>query len=219
MAKAIPGVRRAATAIHRLVPAPAISGSSAISGALALAEAQAVPNDESVVPRGTPEPIATPENAIALRAVTTEDVDLLWDWTRQDAAGVKAFLGFAPANSRHLFSGIGKLAELETTGKAWMRSITRDDRMIGIVLIAPIQRPEGQPPVGTVHLYVAQDARGDLSDIVTGMLAAFDASHEPMTLSVIVTRPEWASILTPLGFESTTVLTRPADRQGHTHGS
>lgn len=148
--------------------------------------------------------------SVALRAVTTEDVDLLWDWSRSDAEGVKAFLGHELKNSRELFTAIGRLAQLEISGVAWMQTITRDESVIGFVLVCPIQRTKDAPPVGTVHLYVAPHERGDLASVVSAMLADFDAKQEPITLSVIVTRPEWARVLEPLGFQSSTVLTRPA---------
>jgi hypothetical protein len=157
--------------------------------------------------------------AIALRPLTTEDVDQLWDWARQDSEGVKACFGSVAKNSRELFNGIGKLAEMQTRGESWINSITRDASLIGFVLIAPIQRPVHQPPVGTVHLYIAPEARGEISAIVSGMLNAFDSQHGPMTLSVIVNRPEWVSVLEPLGFEASTVLTRPAAVTSSAHGS
>lgn len=156
--------------------------------------------------------------AITLRPVTTEDIDQLWDWTRQDPEGVTACFGPVAKNSRDLFTGIGRLAEMQTRGQSWLNAITRDAALIGFVLIAPIQRPANQPPVGTVHLYIAQAARGEIDAIVRGILPEIDA-HGPMTLSVIVNRPEWTRILEPLGFVSSTVLTRPAAVTSDTHGS
>lgn len=175
--------------------------------------------DESVV-EGDPvlehgDPIAlglsAQSQAITLRAITTEDVDQLWDWSRSDAEGVTAFLGRKLQNSRELFTAISRLAELERSGAAWMQSIVRDSALIGFVLVCPIQRSHDLPhPVGTVHIYVSQSERGDLQAIVQSMLDAYDGTYEPMTLSVIVNRPEWVAVLQPLGFEPSFVLTRPA---------
>lgn len=162
-----------------------------------------------------PDPIAlglpAQTQAVTLRPVTTEDVDQLWDWSRSDAEGVTAFLGRQLQNSRELFTAIGRLASLQQSGAAWMQSIARDSALIGFVLVCPIQRSNDLPhPVGTVHIYVSQSERGDLQAIVQSMLDAYDGTYEPMTLSVIVSRPEWAAVLQPLGFESSFVLTRPA---------
>lgn len=160
--------------------------------------------------------IRTPQ--VTLRPLTTEDVDQLWDWSRTDPEGVTACFGHVAKNSRDLFNGIGKLADMQTRGESWINAITRDAALIGFVLVAPIQRPANQPPVGTVHLYIAQGWRGEIAAVVTGMLDAFDQLHVPMTLSVIVNRPEWIAVLEPLGFTASTVLTRPA-LTSDAHGS
>lgn len=151
-------------------------------------------------------------SAIALGiGVSDEDIDRLWDWCREDAEGVKAFLGIEPKTSRDLFRGIERIQYLQMANPptSIIRTITRGTSLIGFVIISPIQRPQGQPPVGTVHLYLAMPERGHLSEIISGLLAAFDGEYEPMTLSVIANR-DWTPVLEPLGFVSQTVLTRPA---------
>jgi hypothetical protein len=194
--------RDVAQALKHEVPLPAVDQATSV-----------LPENAEESELVAPFALQAQAEGVTLRPVSLEDIDHLWDWSREDAEGVKTFLGHQHKNSRDLFAAISRLADMEAQGTAWMQAITRGDALIGFVLIAPIQRPRNQPPVGAVHLYITVPERGDLDTIMSEMLQQFDATFPtPMTLSVIVTRPEWTRILAPLGFESATVLTRPAFR-------
>lgn len=163
-------------------------------------------------------PALTQGRHVTLQPTSVEDIDQLWDWSRVDREGVKAFLSIDPKNSRDLFTMIGRITNLQQQGLAELRSVRDGASLLGFVMLAPIARVEGKAPVGTVHIYLEPSVRGEIKSLLPLMLAEADRLVPGMSLAVITTRDEWARILQAVGFSAQIVLTRHA-ASGDTHGS
>ena len=154
-------------------------------------------------------PFVKPQGVI-LEPVITEDVDRLWDWTREDSEGVSAFLGATFANSRLLFTYVEKVAEQERKGNAAFYAIRESDALLGFVLLYPIVRQANEHPVGTTHIYLEPKSRGRLPLILPALMSEADRLAPGVNLCVITQRTEWAAMLESAGFKSHFVLTRTA---------
>lgn len=157
-----------------------------------------------------------PASEVALRPTTVDDVDRLWDWIRSDRDGTTAFLGHTHQNSRAFFEQIGQIAVKERDGVAWMRSISRGDELIGFVVLDPITR--GTHPVGTCHIYINPETRGQLPALLPSILADGDRQLPNMTYFVATQDDALSSLLQSAGFSAQIVLTRAASL-GEPHGS
>lgn len=165
-------------------------------------------------------PAMAVSRAVSLQVTTYEDIDQLWDWTRDDPQGVQSFLGLACKNSRELFTLIEKIVGQQQQGHAWFHSVREDGgALIGFVMLYPITRTEGHAPVGTAHIYLCPARQGQLQTLLTSILDEGDRLLPGMTFAVITTRDEWARILQSVGFERQIVLTRHSSMAGDTHGS
>lgn len=155
-------------------------------------------------------------SAVSLRQTTVDDVDRLWDWIRADRDGTTAFLGHSHQNSRAFFEQVGQIAAKEQSGVAWMRSIARGDDLIGFVILDPITR--GTSPVGTCHIYINPETRGQLPALLPSILADGDRQLPNMTYFVATQDEALSSLLKSAGFTAQIVLTRAASL-GEPHGS
>lgn len=178
---------------------------------------QTAPTTNVHYPSFAPQPVTTAApQSVTLDRVSVEDVDRLWDWVRADAEGTSAFLGATFANSRDLFTYVGKVAEQERSGHAAFYAIREGDGLRGFILLWPIYRETGKNPVATTHIYLEPESRGRLASLLPALMHEADRLAPGVNLCVITQRQEWAAMLKSAGFESQFVLTRPSPVNGAT---
>lgn len=148
--------------------------------------------------------------ALQLAKVGPIEIDRLWDWARADRDGVMNFLGFIPDHSLHLYKWIDNFQGLEREGRARFHSIYVAGSLIGFLMLHPIQQT-GAQAVADCHLYLSQDARGNVRSLLPQLLAELDRIVPYIALRVVTARDdEWARLLRGVGFAAQIVLTRPA---------
>lgn len=152
-------------------------------------------------------PTFTPPQ-IELADVTYQDVDQLWDWARHDGAGVREFIGLVPSSSKSLYDWLYGLLNLQQQRVARVHSIVANRRLVGFVVLLPIERPENKEHRATVHLYLEPGSRGALPTLLPSLMELAERVEPGVTLVVTTTRPEWSRMLQGVGFESSLILTR-----------
>ena len=202
MARPRPGIRPgvAPRFVEVSKPAPASSPAQ-----------DAPPTPSNVTPFAAPKP-----DQVDLSPLSVEDVDRLWDWVRADREGTTAFLGHTHPNSQAFFYQIGQIAQKELDGSAWMRSIVKGDALIGFVILDPITKTKN--PVGTCHIYISQNVRGELPKLLPSILAEGDQQLPNITYFVATQDEAMSALLQSAGFSAQIVLTRAASL-GEPHGS
>jgi hypothetical protein len=141
--------------------------------------------------------------------VGLEDVDQLFQWSRVDAEGAQAFLGFpAPRVSLHLMEWFSRLSILIDRGQAALFAIRHLDALAGFIMLLPIVRTPKRAPVGTVHVYIESAARGDISAIARALVRDADRVAPGMDLFAAPPRAEWGTVLAQAGFTAQTVYKR-----------
>ncbi len=175
---------------------------------------QAKPESVPFVPPGAAgalnlNPKPTPSPALSLVPSNIHDIDLLWDWCREDPQGTQAFLGIAPDHSRALQDHIGGLLLLEQKGVAWLRTIKAESVAIGFVSLLPVHRDVAEP-YGDAHCYLMPALQGHLAQLLPGILAEGARLEPTLTFRVFTPDYAFARLLQPHGFTLNIVLTRPA---------
>jgi hypothetical protein len=157
-------------------------------------------------------PAPAPATVVALRPITYEDIDRLWDWCRQDPKGAGKYLGHVPSHSFALQQYMQKQLAMQDGGTALVCAIDiasdRGPMHIGFVSLLPINRVS-TPPVGVAHCYLRLEAQGALPQLMPQMLAEAARLEPTLTLMVSVDDYAFARLLQPFGFTLTITLTRP----------
>jgi len=161
-----------------------------------------LPNGQPAISYGAP-----PAPQLDLADVTHQDLDQLWDWTRSDPNGVRDFLGTLPAHTRALYDWLYGVLTLQENKRARINSIIVNRRLIGFVVLAPIDRDSAEPKA-SVHLYLEPGVRGILPQLLPALLQVAEVAEPGVTLMIETRRQEWARILERVGFVSSLVLTR-----------
>lgn len=145
---------------------------------------------------------------IELAEVTHQDLDQLWDWSRQDPNGVRDFLGNVPAHTQALYNWLYGVLTLQNEKRARINSIVVNRRLFGFVALMPIERPEGGEHRASVHLYLEPGVRGSLPQLLPALMQIAEVAEPGLTLMITTQRQEWARMLQGVGFSSSLVLTR-----------
>jgi hypothetical protein len=85
----------------------------------------------------------------------------------------------------------------------------------GFVLINPILR--ASYALGTLSVYLEPGTHANLKAILPAIVSDADRAVPGVNLCVVTQPGEWASLLESVGFQSHTVLTRPASPTGAAH--
>lgn len=138
-----------------------------------------------------------------------EDVDRLWDWIRQDADGGQHFLGRTFATSIELHAFMKQIFDLESSGLAIMRSLYWSHEHFGFAMLAPILAAERTT---LLHIYLRQDARGSLGQLVGPLIEIATIMLPNVHLAVYSPDDAWERLhqrlLTPLGFRKHAMFIR-----------
>lgn len=163
-----------------------------------------------------PPPAAEAAPGVAVRSVTIEDVDRLWDWVRADGDNGAAFLSRPMQTSMDLHGVMETLLTAESAGTALIRAIYYEgaadgDQHLGFAALAPILPVE---QVAVMHIYLRPEVRGQLAQL-TGPLIQLASSLLPTyTLAVLSADAAWArlhrQVLAPLGFVEQVLFVRRA---------
>lgn len=203
MAKALPHVRRAATARFSSPVGGTVAPSAPIVEQPVITTATAV----DMVERALPVSPFKQSPAFQLAESTVEDFDRLWDLARTDKIAVAQFLSQSHPNSQSFFQQLGKILAEEREQRAWLRSIKRGDGLCGFVMLSPIVKTPNL--AATLHLYLSPEAYA-----AEGSGRAFEdviaQLPHAMTLMMVAPTKDFAQHFVDLGFESKIVLTRPA---------
>lgn len=184
------------------------------------------PTDADVEAMPAPRPVAIPirtpapapkaaRQPITLRTVTYEDVDRLWDWTRDNPATAFKFFGKVHPHSYDMQQTVRGWLDLEAQGVALLRAIdisdANDTQHAGFVLLNPIVRT-GAPPIGIAHCYLAPQVQGYLPQMLPQLLDIAAVSEPDLALMVRTDDYAFAKLLQPHGFTLQIALTRPPAR-------
>lgn len=140
---------------------------------------------------------------LSLRRVAVADIDHLWDWIRTDEDGGQTFLGrqFATSMDLHHFINFVNI-EGERVGLSLVRSLYWQDAHFGFLMLAPILAAE---KTALCHVYLNQDTRGQLPQLVGHLLALAQQARPGIHLAAYAVDSEWERLyqrlLTPLGFK------------------
>lgn len=165
------------------------------------------PTPIAFAPRPAPVPASVPApRALQLRALSYEDVDRMWDWSRADASGAAKFLGVMP-HTKALLDAFTHLAALQEQGTALVRAIDVSGTHIGFVVLNPIVR--APRPTGVVHCYLAPSVQGQLPQLMPELLAIAAEVEPTLMLTILTNDYAFAKLLQPFGFTLQIALTRP----------
>lgn len=143
-------------------------------------------------------------------SVELGDIDNLFLWGREDAAGVQKFLGWLPKNALDLHGWFQRMAQIIGASKGALYAIRAGAQHAGFIMLLPIVQTPGSAPVGTVHIFVAPAYRGDFVNIVRGAMADADRLAPGVTLFIATANQEMARLFEQFGFESGFHLVRKA---------
>jgi len=118
------------------------------------------PPPEPVRPRPASVPVP-----VVFEPVTIEDIDILWDWVRQDADKGASFLGTPLGHSVQLHTQVRALVEAEKVGTGCIRAVYRQTELVGFLAVAPVQPEES---LAVWRLYLAPKDRVRLLQTALG---------------------------------------------------
>lgn len=159
-----------------------------------------------------PTPATTPGTGLSLRTITEGDFDRLWDWARDDAAGVHAFLSTTPAHSRELYDYFQQALAEQQAGTAFLRSIdmhaAQGAAHVGFVLLRPITRTS-QVSIGMTYVYLTPPLQPAMAQLLPRILDVVAQLEPTLTLTLITDDYAFAERLRPHGLQLQIALTRP----------